>query len=234
MSLNESSRPGGVGAVVIAEPVEAGQTVAQKIVEGFPEKYWDQLVEYSTTDPVIAEFTSDPTRFKDRDAVKKWTEKGRDSYTITDPTGEKLLGLYWFGPEKIHLNNPEKPEENFTFLPGMEVNVEAYPITNARRLYGDLRGAGQSSAIFKEVFGRFIKTKTFTESNGGVWTETSGHNERVIKVDLQNGFRKVTEVNGRGKIILVADKADLLARIPAASPVPGPRPGRQTKYSLNL
>ena len=209
---------------VVADPLEATQTPGWQIVEGLPRKYWKALIEYSETDPEIAEFTSDPVRFKDEPSIEKWLEKGSAAYTITDPTGEQLLGLYWFRPEPIHLENPKKPEEKFTFLPGKEVDIADYPITNARRLYGPLRGARQSSAIFREVFGRFIQTEAFKQSNGGIWTETSGHNERVIKVDIANGFRQVTEVNGRGKIILVADKVDLLDRIPTAG-IPSPRRG---------
>lgn len=202
-----------------AEPAEAGRTVQWKIVPGLDPKYWDQLIDYSTTDELVLRNTRDAKRFKNGPAIEEWLLKGRMAYTITDPTGEQLLGLYWFGPETIPTG--KEGEEVFTFTE--PINVAEYPITNARRIYGPLRGQRQSAAIFREVFSLFTQTDMFI---GGIWTETSYDNEGVLKVDYAHGFKKVTEVNPNHKVILVASKDALQTSLRTV--VPAPRSGRRS------
>ena len=80
------------------------------IQQGILDTQIDQLIEYSQADPDIKKFTSDPTRFADKQSFATWQQQGRLIYTLID-SHQNLLGLIWFGQKDSPLNI----KANFTF-----------------------------------------------------------------------------------------------------------------------
>ena len=144
----------------------------------------DQLVEYSKTDPEVIKFTSDPKRFKDSETAKKWL-KNVSVYTLTD--GKNLMGIAWFHILPI-------PERKFT----IKLNPNDFSLTYAIRIYGEARGKGLGVKFMKDAFDDY-KPKN-------LWGQISSENIPSIKLAEKFGFKKVSEPDQRGKIIMVLHK----------------------------
>lgn len=153
-----------------------------KFKKGITAKQIDQLVQYSKTDPTIQKFTSDPVRFKDKKSAKQWLA-GVIPYTLSDQGGN-LLGLTWFHKKLL-------PERKYT----EKLDSTRFPLTFAIRIYGEARGKGYATEFMKKSFEDF--------KPGNVWAETSFDNFPTIKLSEKFGFRKVTEPDERGKIIMI-------------------------------
>jgi ribosomal protein S18 acetylase RimI-like enzyme len=143
------------------------------IHQGISDTQISQLIEYSHTDSEIKKFTSDPVRFKDRNAFDQWLLKGRVIYTLSDKD-KNLLGIVKFG----HKNPPvDKTPANFTF---------------AIRIYELARGQGLSSKFMKITFKDFFKNHQ-SPIITGIWLETSCNNLAAINAYQKFGFKTVSQ-----------------------------------------
>jgi len=143
----------------------------------------DQLIEYSQTDPDIQKFTSDKTRFADKNSFTKWQQQGRIIYTLGD-SQKNLLGIIWFGQKEPLLENIKA---NFTF---------------AIRIYGPARGQGLSQEFMKITFSD-LQTNPQNSQITGFWLETSRDNLAAIHSYQKFGFKTISSPNKNNKIIMV-------------------------------
>jgi len=132
----------------------------------------DQLIEYSHTDPNVKKFTSDPTRFQNRNTFNKWLEQGRLIYTLIDKQNN-LLGIIWFGQKEP----PIQMDANFTF---------------AIRIFGPARGQGLSQIFMKTAFVDLLKNQAKSKITG-FWLETSVDNFAAIHTYEKFGFKKIDQ-----------------------------------------
>lgn len=151
-----------------------------------------ELIHYANTDPLIQKFTSDPKRFKDRDAYNNWFAKGKSIYILTDES-DALLGFLWFSKEAI-------PEQQFT----LPFPKEEYGITAGLRMYGKARGKGLAFGFMNDAFAAFKLTEFYHSiEKKGVWFETSFDNIPAVKLYDKFGFIKVTNPDEHGKIVMI-------------------------------
>lgn len=150
---------------------------------GTTEKQIGQLINFANTDPEVRRFTSDPKRFRDRKAFDRWRKKGRVIYTLTDENDD-LLGIIWLGKKEI-------PQRDFT----ENFDPQDYKVTFGIRIYGAARGKGLARPFMAETFNHF--------SPKGVWLETSGENIAAVRAYTNFGFRKITEPDESGKILMI-------------------------------
>ncbi len=166
-----------------------------KITQGITSAQIQELIKFSNTDELILKTTNDSVRFKNEKAVKDWMKKDRKIFTLTNST-EKLLGIIWFGIEALPRN------KIFT----EKVNPENYVFTFAIRLYDEARGKGNAGPFLNEGMKRFKKTVEFkTSKSKGFWLETFLKNERAIKTYSSFGFKKISNEDGNGKILMILD-----------------------------
>ena len=142
---------------------------------GLTKSQIDELIHYSNTDKQVLSFTSDKTRFANREAFDNWFRTNPVIYTLSDKDG-KLCGLIWF--QEISLK--DHPEFDITF---------------AIRLYGQARGKGLSLDFMKKAF------KDFKPQN--VWLQCSADNLPAVTLYKKFGFELVSEPDKNGKIIML-------------------------------
>lgn len=158
-----------------------------KITDGITSSQIQDLINYSNTDGLILKTTRDNTRFKDKSAYDSWSKKNRKIYTITDEA-DKLLGIIWFGVEKI---------------PSEVSGENKYGITFAIRIYGDARGHGNAKPFLQEAFRRYKETSEYKENPAkGFWLETNSDNLPAVAAYKRFGFEVISEENGRILMIL--------------------------------
>jgi len=150
----------------------------------------DQLIEYSNTDSNIQKFTSDKTRFADKDTFHQWLLKGRIIYTLIDKN-KNLLGIIWFGPK----NPPIKLDSKYNF-------------TFSIRIYGLARGQGLSQEFTKITFKDLLKNQPKSQITG-FWLETSKDNFPAIHTYQKFGFKTVSSPDYSNKIIMILDSANI-------------------------
>lgn len=155
-----------------------------QVKQGITENQRDQLLKFTHSDPQIAKFTSDLSRFKDKTSALKWLDNVR-VYTLTDKANN-LIGLAWFHRKPL-------PEREFI----MKLNSSDFPLTFGIRIYGKARGKGLSFDFMKKSFESF--------KPGSIWIQTSFDNLPTIKLAEKFGFKKVSEPDARGKIIMILD-----------------------------
>lgn len=158
-----------------------------KITKGITEGQIDQLLSYTHSDQVVQKFTSDPTRFKNRSSAINWLSNV-SVYTLADKDGN-LVGITWFHQKALP---KRKFSENLASID--------FPLTFAIRIYGQARGKGMAYSFMKKSFEDF--------KPGSVWIETSFDNIPVVKIAEKFGFKKVSEPDERGKIIMILDKPE--------------------------
>lgn len=160
--------------------------------EGLTPPQIEQLIAYSNSDFQVRRYTSDPKRFADKDEFEKWRKKGRSIYALTDEEG-LLDGIIWLGEEPL-------PSRKFT----TQVALEKYGITFAIRIYGEARGKHLALLFMHEAIGRYKKGDQYQGiNNKGIWLETYADNIPALRVYERFGFEKVTEPDGRGRILMV-------------------------------
>ncbi len=195
-----------------ALPNEGEVFNAQEMKDGLPEgiffstelteKHIEQLVAFSTDteDVGVQNNTSDKKRFKDREAVNKWIEKGRSVVVLTDDEGD-LLGISWLGAEDINLDNRE-------LLPSFDpAEAARYGVTFAIRTYEKARGKGLSRKLAQQAERQFETTaeyqKLVKEGKQFPWLEVSADNIPAVKSYSKNGYVQITARNEEGKILMV-------------------------------
>lgn len=146
------------------------------IQQGILDCQIDQLINFSNSDPDIKKFTSDPIRFKNRQAFNQWLEHGRIIYTLIDQKNN-LLGIVWFSQKE----SPLKLAANFTL---------------AIRLYGLARGQGLSQVFLKTAFDDFINHKN-KQKISGFWLQVSIDNLAAIRTYEKFGFNKLGQTDNK-------------------------------------
>ena len=167
--------------------------------EGLTEKQIDQLVQFSNDpkDEAIKSNTSDPERFKDKEAVENWLQKRRSIYTLTNDQGD-LLGMSWLGAGAM-------PQGEFT----EDFGSSKYGVTFAIRLYGEARGSGKglSRQLTKHAIGQYKQTTEYQgltdKGQDGIWLEVSQSNGPGVALYEKSGFTPVTNPNEKGKMFMI-------------------------------
>ena len=171
--------------------IETGESKSFFIKTELTEEQISQLVAYSNSDPEVIKFTSDPRRFKDRNAFNEWLKKERKFFALTDFHGN-LAGIIWYGEQELPQNN---------LLGG--IDPSSYNYTFAIRLYGKARGKRLSGQFMQKTFERLFKIHG-TDIKG-MWLETSADNLPAVRSYSSFGYRQASKPNAEGKIYMVRD-----------------------------
>jgi ribosomal protein S18 acetylase RimI-like enzyme len=186
--------------------------IGMKYVTMLTDKHIDQLIAYSTDteDEGVQNNTSDKKRFKDREAVLHWREKGRSTTIITNDEGD-LLGLSWMGAEDIHVGESDL-QTDFVIATETRETVRAfnpsqYGVTFAIRVYGEARGKGLSSRLTKRAERQFKKTDAYkallVDGKIHPWLEVSAENTPAVRSYRKSGYVEATAPNDDGKILMI-------------------------------
>lgn len=164
--------------------------------EGLTNDQIDQLIHYATTDKVVGAYSSDPRRFKDREAYDNWLRKRHSIYSMVDNEG-KLLGIVWFGKSSF----PDiKLKSEFANL-----NTKSYGITFALRIYDEARGNNIAKKLTAATFTVYLASEDYHSAGGnGIWLETSEENVAAVKT-YNTLFTQVSDPDEKGKIVMVLD-----------------------------
>ena len=166
---------------------ESGESL--NLFYGITDKQIDQLIEYTNTDPEIQKFTSDLTRFPDRDHFESWVGN-KDIYTLVD-LEDKLLGIIWIELKEI-------PLENF---------AKDYGITLAVRTYGEARGQGYFNPFLEVALEHFNTFHNYKEISGskGIWVSISKENTPSQRAFEKFGFRRVENETIPNRVFMVLE-----------------------------
>lgn len=164
-----------------------------KITEGITSEQINDLINYSNSDELILKTTRDDSRFRDKTAVKLWLKKNRKIYTLSNDR-DKLLGIIWFGKEKM-------PDINH--LP-KNFYRSKYGITFAIRIYADARGKGNAKPFMKSAFEKYKKTEEYKNNpSKGIWLETQKDNIAALASYKNFGFSEIDDPDLNGKVIMI-------------------------------
>lgn len=147
----------------------------------FTDKQIKQLINYSSTDPLVLQFTSDAKRFKNLSTFEAWLGKN-PSYFVFSDKGENLIALVWFSHKKMPISG--FAEFNWSL---------------ALRVYGEARGKG----LAKEFLNLALTIFKNQSPDRKIWLATSFDNLAAIKTYQKLGFKKVSEPNEKGKILMI-------------------------------
>lgn len=147
-----------------------------------------ELVTYSTSDPILAKWTSDTSRFSSEEATIAWLQTNPEYIVLTDHQGS-LLGIAWLQSTAIPENSKHtlKEEEALKYIK-----------TSAIRLYGSARGKGLGVCFYTQLFKRFPSPH--------VWAKISDDNTASKHLHEKLGFMQVSKPDNYNKIILVRDE----------------------------
>lgn len=162
------------------------------VCEGITEQQISQLIDYSNADdPNVHAFTSDATRFKDRNAFETWQKLGRSIYTLSNREG-LLFGIVWFGKKQI----PQAVYET-------QIAEKDFGITFAIRTYGAARGKGAAYPFARMCQQDFL-TDIANTNPPGFWVEPTAGNSASIRVCEKLGYQQVSPVGKTNKFLMVA------------------------------
>lgn len=152
--------------------------------KGITNSQIDELINYSNTDEQIIKFTSDKTRFANKESYNSWfNQKNPIIYTLANNSGN-LCGLIWF--EK----NDSIADCEYTF---------------AIRLYADARGKGVSYDFMKQSFDD-LKPQN-------VWLKCSADNLPATSLYKKFGFQQISQPDENNKIIMVYKNASKISSL---------------------
>ena len=157
--------------------------------EGITSFQINQLIHYSRQDLHVRHFTSDAKRFSGTEEYYDWLKKGKAIYTLSNTKGD-LSGIIWFAARSV-------PEANFT----EDLNPSDYFLTFAIRMYSSVRGKGLGGDFINTALKKF-KDRFMTEDLA-IWLEVSEDNAPAINLYNRVGFKKVTQPNNKGKVIMI-------------------------------
>ena len=153
------------------------------IKEGITNDQIHQLLGYIAHDEAVKAFTRDATRFTNHQVTTEWFQNAYKVFTLTDELSE-LLGLIWYQAGAL-------PDREYL----VNFDYSKYNYTNAIRLYGRARGKGLAQWFLEETYKRIGEPP--------VWAEISNDNTASIRSHEKMNFRKVTDPNENGKIIMI-------------------------------
>lgn len=163
------------------------------LASGLTEKQIEQLLHFSLNDSSVSEQTSDPIRFKDKDAYEKWLKKGRTVHTLTNAQ-EDLLGIIWYGQEDF----PNEAD----FIEEFDPNE--YGVTFAIRIYEKARGKKLSQHFMRASLESFVNSDDHKKiERQGIWLETSITNNAAVTSYTKFGYKQVSKPNHHGRILMI-------------------------------
>ena len=131
-------------------------------------------------------------------SYKRWKEKKRNVYILTD-VNQNLLGFIWLGKSDL------PSERSFT----ENIDPNDYGITFAIRVYEPVRGKNIALRFMEDVVKRFKESDVYSSvSKKGMWLEVSLDNKVAIRVYEKYGFKRITEPDEKGKVLMILDKKD--------------------------
>ncbi len=161
-----------------------------KFKKGITGPQINQLLDFTKSDPEVAKFTADLTRFKDKVSAKKFLTECPKVITLIGPNGN-LFGIFWFDKKPL----PEvEPRSTIKVNYFYDIDPKKYQLTFGIRIYGQARGQGLSQHFL---------TESFKGINEGVWLSTSFDNAPAVKSYIKFGFKQVSDTGTTGKIIMV-------------------------------
>jgi len=140
---------------------------------GITDSQIDELIYFANNDPQIIAYTSDKTRFANRQAFDSWIIRRNPSIYTLSNNKDNLCGLIWL----------EKDNK----IPGFDY-------TFAIRLYADARGKGLSYDFMKQAFDDLKPAK--------VWLECSADNLPAASLYKKFGFVQISEPDSNNKILM--------------------------------
>lgn len=154
LEVDRNSTPEGLQGIF---RVQKGDLTSKQI---------EQLVHYSTTDPVILKYgPSDHEMFNSVERYRAWIkEKPRYMYALTN-RNEDLYGILWY--EYLPL------PENLNYIDNFDHND--YPVTFGLGLYGEARKKGLAFPFFLKASEDFLLTHPVK-----FWVSTKVDNEAVL------------------------------------------------------
>jgi len=120
-----------------------------RVKHGLTKEQIRQLIQFANQDKKIKKYTSDPQRFKDKEAFRKWQKKGRSIYAMEGHDG-RLLGIAWFG-KSIFPEVKLRPEFK-------DLDSNYYGITLAIRIYGEARGLNLAKKLTAAALTAYLKS----------------------------------------------------------------------------
>ncbi len=167
-----------------------GQTLSIK--KGLTDSQIDQLIEYSTTDPDLKKFTSDPVRFKDRAGFDEFSKHILAYYVLTDED-ENLLGVIWFDDLSMYVIPENNVSQGSSLDSGPQTvrnDMGDYGISFAIRLYGQARGKGLAVPFSEKAFEDFKTSEEYlNHPHQKFWLAVSPENQAAVAVYKKLGFK---------------------------------------------
>lgn len=171
-----------------------------KIKKGLSDKQISQLINYSSTDEGL-KFTSDKTRFKDRQSFDEFSKEIMAYYTLADDE-DNLLGIIWFQDLSIPVIARNDSDKAISEESGM--TDEEYGITFAIRLYGEARGKGLALPFTEEVMSDFEESEEYkNHPNKKIWLSVSPENEAAVALYRKLGFKDLKIDESHNKLLMI-------------------------------
>lgn len=151
----------------------------------------DQLIAFTRAEKNPINLDGDGERFMSLEQYETWRQKGRTIYTLTDSVDKEsnLCGIFWAGQKEL----PQRTDYTESLDP------KFYQHTYAFRLYGSARGKGLSHAVLSFCMGDYVSRLTLPV---GAWLEVSGLNPPALRMDQKMGYRVVSGLNDKGRLIM--------------------------------
>lgn len=161
---------------------------------GLTQKHVNQLIMFTQAETDEIKLDGDEKRFMSLEQYAVWRQKGRAIYTLIDSIeeGGNLCGIFWAGQKDL----PQRSDytEN--------LDREFYRHTYAFRLYGSARGHGLSHLVLSVCMNDYVGRLNLPI---GAWLEVSGLNASALRMDQKMGYRVVSGLNNRGRLVLARE-----------------------------
>lgn len=175
----------------LLSPILSDGEESLSLYKGISDKQIEQLLAFTNTDQEIKKFTSDLTRFPNKESFDKWVTD-KFLYTLANKEGD-LLGLIWFEEKDIPF---EVKAEGF--------DPEDYKITLAIRTYSYARGKGYFAPFLKEVIKQFKQTPEYqTIEKKSLWVSIAKENIISYQAFQRFGFREIENTIPSDRILMI-------------------------------